>query len=708
MDFIHATVVIPSVLVTLGLAMSMACAGSVGKPPEALLRPESFTADLAGWQQMGAAEFSADPDVRHEGLVSARIRIPAGSALSYQQLRRDFTGDIRQGDEFTAVVWVRSEGVDQDPGAYLALEFVAADGSRAGISHSRSARDNGANEWQRLEASGPVPPGASSVRMSLILHAHGTAWFAGPSLTRVSRLEPWPDLGDRVRHVSVNPSKVVQAHFGGVGFHVFHHIFAASDDDLNEVIYKRWREMNPSFARMNDMWDYDRAMMERIAGHMAQLKATGTEIYLTTWNPPDVKDDKELDAWARRVADNLEFYVRTKGLTNLRTYCMTNELSLGRWGNLVGDLPRFKKYHRALYDELKRRKLGVGLLATDASPVDYWHTITWAAQNMDDITAVYGGHEYFNNHPPDDERFYPWWLRKLEEVVAVARSRSKNFILGEFGARQDGRTVNGIQQDRCVYFETPQEPLVTIQLAEAVIAAINAGVYGMGYWTYMDFPDEYSPNYINKWGTFRCSGADRSTRAIYYGYALLTRYFRGPSQAYAVSTDDPRVRAAAVQRWDSRAWSIAVVNRNGRDVALRIGMPSAGTGKLRKYVYDPSNVKHHPYGDLPGPVAVVTVKQGRLEDRVLPGTLTVYTSAYDDTPPPAVTGMRVEQTTEGNRITWQKSTATDICYYRVYRIANGVKQQIRSTITTTVLDKGAPASARYAVTAVDTSGNESK
>ncbi len=673
-----------------------------------LMERADFDADLSGWERIGEAEFAQDTQQAYEGRPSARMRIGTGVGLSYQQIRREPICEIREGDELQAVVWVRSEGVDADPGAYLALEFVGADGSRAGIAHSRSSASNGARGWERLEATGQVPHGTARVRISLILHAHGTAWFAAPSLTRVGRQEPWPDLGDRVRRITIDRDAIANPHFRGVGFHAFHHIFPATDQDLNEVIYKRWREMNPSFVRLNDHWDYDRATMERIAGHMARMKETGTEIYLTSWNPPDIRNDADLASWARRVADNLEFYVREKGLTNLRHYCMTNELSLpGQWGSLVNDLPRFRRYHVRLADEIKRRGLGVGLLATDASPIGYWHSIEWAAEHMDGITAIYGGHHYFNEHDPEEERFYPWFRSKLEWGVGMARAKGKQFILGEFGAKQDGRTVDGVRLDRCVHFETPREPLVTIQLAEAVIAAINAGVYGMGYWTFMDLVDDFSPGYLNRWGAFRCSGTDRSTRAIYYGYALLTRCFRGPSTAYRVGCDDPRVRAAAVRHENGRTWSAAVVNRNSRAVPIEIEFPDDGPpASLRRYVYDPASVKHHPFGDLPGPSGVVQPRSGKLTDRVGPMTLTVYTSAFDDVRPGRVGRLRLSRDGDDNGLSWQAVAARDVCYYRVYRVVAGKRVQVGSTIATEFTDRGAPAGAHYAVTAVDMSGNE--
>jgi len=672
------------------------------------LTPSAFTANLTGWERVGAAEFDCDRLVIHDGLASARIRIPVGAALAYQQIRRDFREDVRPGDEVRASVWVRSEGVDQDPGAYLALEILTTDGSRAAIFHSRTSQDNGARGWELLEASGQVPADGVRIRMSLILHAHGTAWFAGPALVRTSRPEPWPDLGDRPRQVVVDTERVSQRRFGGVGFHAFHHVFPATNDELNEVIYKRWRELNPSFVRLNDHWDYDRTTMEQIASHMRRMKETGTEIYLTSWNPPDVAAGEPMKAWARRVADNLEYYTKQQGLTNIRYYCMTNELSLGRWGALVNDLPRFRDYHRTLHEELQRRGLKVGLLATDASPASYWHTVQWAAENMDEITSIYGGHHYFNEHAPEDERFYPWFLDKLDVVVKVARTKGKDFILGEFGARQDGRTVNGVRLDRCVYFETPTEPLVAIQLAEAVIAALNAGVYGVGYWTYMDFPDDYRPDYVNKWGTFRCSGQDRSTRAIYYAYGLLTRYFRGPARSFRVTSDDPRLRVAAVRHARAGTWSIAVVNRSASTVPVSLRIVRGPSARFRKYVYDPAAVRHNPFGDLPRPTAQVRMVGATLSDRVGPMTLTVYTTAYDEEPPPAVRDVRVETAATGVRVAWRPSRAKDTCYYRVYRLTDHQREQIRSTIATAIVDPAGSKTQRYAVTAVDLSGNESQ
>lgn len=663
-----------------------------------------FEGDTTAWTRRQEAQFAMAEDNPRSGRRSARITVPAGAAFNYPQYALDLTQDLAPGDCFEASAWVRSRGVDQAPGAYFVLEFLRGE-ERIGIFHSATGAANGAAEWERLTILGAVMPAAADrMRVSLILHAHGTAWFDDLEVRRTARATP--EFAGGAREVTVDAARVVLGRFGGVGFHVFYPCHTASPELLETVIVKRWRELNPSFARVTHLWSWDEAKMEYVAGQMAIWKQTGTEVYLTTWDPVDCPDEAALKAYAARVADMLEFFAKRKGLDNLKTYCLTNELSLKGWGTLVRDLPRFRAYHQAFHDEFTRRGLPVQLLATDASPIGYWNTIEWAAQTMDDITGVYGGHHYMNDFGLDDAGFYPWFLARLQWGAGLARAKGKDFILGEFGSKQDGRTVNGKRNDACIYWETPQEPQVPIQLAEAIIAALNAGVYALGYWTFADFPDEYSATYQNKWGTFRWSGQDHGTRPHYYALALLTRYFRGPSTVLGVESNDPRVRAAAVRHHGTGTFSLAVVNRNPEPVDVRLAVP-ADTGRLRRYVYDPAQPPSHPFGDLPGPEAVVTAAAGVLQARLPAGSLVVYTSAFDDALPPPVVGLVAGDAETGTRLAWDTSPDPTVRYYRVYRRTAQGLRQIGSTAATSFLDReGPPDAAAYAVTAVNLSGNE--
>ena len=712
-------------------AVSMGLAHAA--PREAvMLKPTAFEDGLPGWEHRGEAEFVCDPGQPHGGHASVRITVAAGAKLEFQQLRCSFTQDVQPGDRLRASAWMRSRGELALPGAYLALEFVGASGERVGIAHSRPGAGLRGKGWERLVAEGTAPQGTHAARFSLVLHAEGTAWFAEPEVASTDRLEPWPDLGDATRHVTIRTDEIVQPNFGGVGFHAIQQSFAWSRDEWDNVIYKKWRELRPSFARLNHSQEWDQTKLDDVANHILRMKEVGTEIYITTLDPPVLKTDPERREYAKRIVGQLEYLVRRKGCTNIRYYCISGELGLAwQWAVMMDDLPAFKAYTQAFFDELKARDLDIKLLATDASPASYWDSVEWAAQNMDDITGIYGGHHYFSEHPLDDERMYPWFLEKARWAVGVARAKGKEFILGEFGPRPDGRTIDGVKNDSYADFDTPQEPMVGIQAPEAAIAAINGGVYAMGYWTFMDLPDQMSKAYINKCGLFRASGPDHSTRSLYYAYGLLSKFFRGPATVYTVETNDPRLRVAAIQHRGTargagvspagggQTWSIAIINRNKRSVPLQIAtrgtrgdaprgaaVPAAipPAAMFRKYTYDPASPPMNPCGDLQGPAGKVALKAGKLADTLGPMSLTVYTTDYDEAPPAPVKGVKVERTPEAKTvIRWQANKEPDLCYYRVFR--NGTR--IGSTVAVQFTDPTGEANAKYTVVAVDSSGNAS-
>lgn len=514
--------------------------------------------------------------------------------------------------------------------------------------------------------------------------------------------------------IRVSGKEGASAEFGGVGFHNFHHLHNPTPEMRDQVLRKRWRELGASFARVTHQWQPDH--FDALAQHALELKATGTTILLTTWDPPRTAPGEERKAYAGRVGAMLEELVRGRGATNVRYYCMTNELTLGPWGALRTDMPTFRDYHQAIYDDLRARRLDIGLLATDASPVDSWPTVEWAAANMDGITAVYGGHHYINDFGLDDTAFYPWFLEKTRWASGIAAARNKRFILGEFGAKHwQGPKVDGSEWDACHYFDTPLEAWVGIQVAEAVIAAINAGVQSMGYWTFADFPNAPTPGYANKWGLFKWSGQDFGVRPHYHAYGLLTRYFRGPARTMAVETGDPLVRAAAVTPEGAGGGiSLAVINRRESEtgVAIRIA-GQRGAARFRKYVYDPTRPPVAPCGDLQDPAATVAVRGGALDDVLLPGSLTVYTSAFEERAPAQVTGLAgISNGKEFPVLQWQETSGPAHCYYRIFRATRPDfeprgSNQIASTVATAFTDNlaGMRLPYFYKVRAVDRWGN---
>jgi hypothetical protein len=515
-------------------------------------------------------------------------------------------------------------------------------------------------------------------------------------------------------------SRVINEKFGGVGFHVFDHVHDGPRWHYEQVFAKRWRELNPSFVRLNDdpSWDFKR--IDSISKYLEVMKETNTEMYFTSWNTEEIKKYKNERDYVRHETDNLQYLKEKKGFKNIHYYCMANELSLDKWASMMNDLDYFKKVQGLFFDEFKSRNLDIKLLATDSSPIEYWQSIQWASENMDSITGIYGGHHYINNYDLFDNSFYKFFLGKMKWGAQLAASKNKRFIVGEFGAKQNSNTIDSVLHDCCIYNNMPLENYLGIQVAEAVLAMINGGIYACGYWTFSDFPSKYNSHYINKWGLFRWEVDNFTTKPAYYCIGLLTKFFRGPSEAYEVVSADSLLRIAAVKNLETGSMSIAVINRNDEAKMVNLKLKAAeGNKPFRKYLYDPANVPFNYFGDLQSYTRKINLKDEVLSDTIPSQGLVVYTTAYDDDPPASVAGLKWEIRKIEDRdravLSWEPNTEKDLCYYRIYRSEKPVveiapRRQIASTISNTFIDKTVHNMPKYyyRVIAVDQSGNSSR
>jgi hypothetical protein len=516
-------------------------------------------------------------------------------------------------------------------------------------------------------------------------------------------------------------SAIVNENFGGVGFNVFDHMHKASRWNYEQVFAKRWRELNPSFARVPDdcIWDFKK--IEEVSWFLDVLKETNTEIYMTTFHNNCLEKGKNEMEYVKKEVDNLEYLIKTKGFKNITYYCMANELSLGQWASMTKDLEFFKKIQGMLYSEINARGLDIGLLASDASPFEYWHTIEWAANNMDSITKVYGGHHYINNYDLFDNSFYKYFYDKLKWGTELAKSKNKRFIMGEFGAKQNSNIIDSVMHDANMYNHVPLETYMGIQVSEAILAIINSGVYSCVYWTFSDFPFPTTSHRTNKWGLYHWEIDNYTTKPSYYCIGLLTKFFRGPSEAYDIVTSDSLIRISAIKNKETGSISIALINRNNLPTKVKINLGAlTGDKPFRKYLYDPENVPFNYFGDLQDHCGKISLKNNNLLDVVPPQSLVVYTTCYDDVPPADIKAFNVERKKdEGGRerafLTWEATTEKDFCYYRIYRSENpdveiSPRKEIGTTISNSFKDMSVHNMPQYyyKVIAVDQSGNTSK
>ena len=515
-------------------------------------------------------------------------------------------------------------------------------------------------------------------------------------------------------------NNIINEDFGGVGFHVFDHVHNGPQWHYEQIFAKRWRELNPSFVRINDdpTWDFEK--INHVSKYLEVMKGTNTEMYFTSWNTSAIRNAKSEIDYVKKEVDNLGYWKKNLGFSNINYYCMANELSVDKWASMVNDLEYFKKIHKLFYDEINARNLDISLLASDASPFSYWHTIEWAANNMDDITGVYGGHHYINDKDLFDNSFYDYFYEKIKYGTDIAKSKNKRFIVGEFGAKQNSNIIDSVNHDCNMYNNLPLENYMGIQVAEAITAMINAGVYGCGYWTFADFPSKYRSTYLNKWGLFRWEADNHTTKPSYYCIGLLTKFFRGPSEAYETVSSDSLIRIAAVKNKENGSVSVVVISRNELPTKVKINLGElAGEKSYRKYLYDPEDVPFNYFGDLQDPCGKIAPKNSSLQDVIPPQSMVVYTTCYDEDAPADIKDLKVEKGKENGRerafLTWEPNNEKDFCYYRIYRsekpdVEISERKQIASTISNAFTDISVHNMPQYyyKVVSVDQSGNTSK
>jgi hypothetical protein len=326
---------------------------------------------------------------------------------------------------------------------------------------------------------------------------------------------------------------------------------------------------------------------------------------------------------------------------------------------------------------------------------------------MDDITGVYGGHHYFNQFLPDDPAFYQSFKEKCVWAANLAKSKGKEFILGEFGPAQGAQARYGSPWATSRFYDSPREPVVGLQLVEGAMAAINAGIYGISYWSFSDEPDDTKSRIGHRWGLFRWMTYGATTRSPYYAYGLLTKFFHGPAAVHQVESGNPLVRAAAVRNEADGTWSVAIVNRLKESTAVSIALPENPGKPFRKYIYEPAHVPVTDDGDLQEPAGNVVAAGLTLADTLPPESLVIYTTAYQDQPPAPVRGFQASpiQSRDWIRLHWEPAVDPGLCYYRIYHN----KERIGSTTVSEFVDAGPTRNepGEYTVIAVDRWGNAS-
>lgn len=541
-------------------------------------------------------------------------------------------------------------------------------------------------------------------------------------------------------------------YFGGFGFHNNEAMFypLIEREHFNQKICKCYREISPGFMRtFGGYSDWTKEHMDAFAEYYDKMQRwTDTPIFFACAKGKYHFTDEQRMKYAEDVAENLDYLINEKNVKQIRYYCFSNEMSMNDWGGLLEDLPLFKKYHEMLFQAFQKRNLRIGLLATDASDICNWNTLDYAIENMDRITEDFCLHTYSygNGDIYDTNSYNEFYKLCYDTAVKCCQCDGKRFILGEFGIHTKDSFVrkNGVIKDVTTFNYTGEAAFSALAYAEAALAAINAGVFAMVIWTFIDYPDPYTCHYAehdeyakkwamcepyisetqdvkyNKCGLMKWEDdGDYSVREYYWCFGLISKYCKRNAKVLDIENDDPLVRITALLNRDGSI-SVAVVNRHKEKTPLRLNFNLKHIEKqqpMRVYEYDSHNVCMNEFGDLQDASGTIQVKNtSEIEYELLPESFTVFTTDYKC----REKEVYAEKVTRNGRwLKWKAVKDEDHCYYRVYRGATpdfkpSIENQIASTVDTSLdfearyLDDAAILNVEgdyYKVLSVDKSGN---
>lgn len=562
-------------------------------------------------------------------------------------------------------------------------------------------------------------------------------------------------------------SNIIQDNFRGLGFHLigkpindqelWNTRYGKILKDINRDGYLRTFYQLTSFAPQEDKETPNSNEMIELKKVLRFLKDQNIKVYLTgryhsmpeSIKPSDgkiLRDTVAMKKWAALSARFLEHLITEEGLTNVVEWNMTHELegqggeNFDVGGNCI-NMELYEKHYRYAYKAIKSKGLNdLKFVNTDAlgNVSSVRGTINYAVVFMNEVTDVYGAHSYLHKGAywlkvPNSAN---WWQMvqypdEMGDEVWNSPDRykysynlfnyytahltgglGKPFTLGEIGGRKDNYDFPGGRYEQNKDRDNPE---YGIFLAERVMAALNSGVASIAKWAFDDAHQVYNDNktYYNRWGSITDKLENYRIRSEHYAYSLLTRYICSGAKVFETYTGDPLIRSLAVYNSD-QTLTLALVNRGTSTSNITFKLNNSNIKVVKKFVYDPLNIPNMIAGDMQKSEKTISVKNGVFTDNVKEGVFVIYTSDVDETEPAAVTGVTVSKNNNGNLISWQENTETDIAYYRIYRgdspeFVTKLNNQINSTIGTTYLDTATNllGNVFYKIKAVDRHGNES-
>ncbi len=416
-----------------------------------LVKNPDFQGGLDGWNKIDpSGQLQASAEERN-GRKALKMSYEPPGKVGWPMLVQDV--DLAPGKTYTVSVDIDAENTRGGTGPYFVIEYLNAAGKRSGLSNGESLILK-PGTWAPGKVAIRVPAATAKTRINLILHGHGTAWFSN---VRVTEFTP-PENGSLPKEVQAriaaqpNPHRLVGIGFEDDGYTYTEGNVKHGEDEASLALREaRIRWLKPGFVRMfvwmgewlpggffktaspaGYLWDSD--LMKSKIRSLQQYQALGTQVNLTgvEWGGqgyfgPLWRDHARV---ARVYADLLEYLVKTRGLTCIRFFTLSNEPNL-TFGAQDGTFEDYEAIHRLLKQELMGRKLDITLIGSDDGNGPDWFSKCVNSEPLERSVASFASHIYpkqYELNPEVGSNFFKDRMDLLERLCP-----EKNLIVAEFG-----------------------------------------------------------------------------------------------------------------------------------------------------------------------------------------------------------------------------------------------------------------------------------
>lgn len=153
-----------------------------------------------------------DSTHKHEGRNSVKSAQSGLTANSFRGISCYYSQDVKEGDVFTASIWVYAEDLSAiDPSVKLEL-WGYKDSSRVGTHAEVSVKPTKAKEWQQFHISHTMPATANKANLYAYVTKNGTVWFASPKLERGVNPNPvWTPAEEEMKGMAYTPNLLLKS-----------------------------------------------------------------------------------------------------------------------------------------------------------------------------------------------------------------------------------------------------------------------------------------------------------------------------------------------------------------------------------------------------------------------------------------------------------------------------------------------------------------